>query len=221
MHPPKSILLLGSTGRTGKEVLDIALSRGYLVHALVRDREKISFKNQNLKIFQGDTSNPTDLSVAMNGVEAVVSCLNISRKNDFPWSDLRTPPSFLSVTMRIIIQVAKQNGVKRLIFTSAWGVADSRPFIPSWFAWLIDNSNISAAYLEHERQEALVKASNMDWTIVRPVGLVNSSCARPTRVFLENEGKPSLTISRRNTAVFLLDTLEGGNYIKQVPVISH
>lgn len=222
MHLPKSILLLGATGRTGKEVLDIALSRKYLVHALLRDRDKIiPFRNQNLKVLQGDTRDPADISKTMKGVGAFISCLNISRKSDFPWSDLRTPPSFLSETMKDIIDGAKQSGVNRLIFTSAWCVAESRPFIPSWFAWLIDNSNISAAYLEHEWQEALVKASNMDWTIVRPVGLIDSSCGRPTRVFLQNEAKPSLTISRRNTALFLLDTLEQRRYIRQIPVISH
>jgi uncharacterized protein YbjT (DUF2867 family) len=221
MYPAKTILLLGATGRTGHEVLGMALARGFKVHALVRNPGKLKHSGQNLKVFQGDTRDPNDLSDAMTGVSCILSCLNISRKSDFPWSALRTPPDFLSATMKNILHVAKVQGVNRLVFTSAWGVAESRPFIPTWFAWLIDNSNISAAYLEHERQEALVKASDMNWTIVRPVGLVNSICQKPTRVFLENEGKPSLTISRRNTAGFLLDTLESGKYIRQIPVISH
>lgn len=221
MYPAKTILLLGATGRTGQEVLGLALARGFRVHALVRNPDKLPYRGQNLKIFQGDARDPKDLSAAMNGAGQILSCLNISRKSDFPWSSLRTPLDFLSETMKNILYVAKVQGVKRLVFTSAWGVAESRPFIPGWFAWLIDNSNISAAYLEHERQEALVKASDMDWTIVRPVGLINSSCARSTRVFLENEAKPALTISRRNAAGFLLDTLESGKYIRQIPVISH
>jgi uncharacterized protein YbjT (DUF2867 family) len=221
MHRPKNILLLGATGRTGRHILDIALERGFTVRVLVRNAEKIGVQNPNLSIFEGDTRNPSVLSEAMDGVEAVLSCLNISRKSDFPWSRLRTPGDFLSDTMKNILFVAKAKGVRRLVVTSAWGVAESRPFIPGWFAWLIDNSNISAAYLEHERQEALVKASDMDWTIVRPVGLTNSSSPKPIRVFLENDGNPSLVISRRNTAGFLLDTLETGKYIRQVPVISH
>lgn len=221
MYPAKTILLLGATGRTGQEVLGMALTRGFNVHVLVRNPDKLRYNSQNLKVFQGDARDPKDVSAAMTGVGYIVSCLNISRKSDYPWSALRTPPDFLSETMKNILQVAKAQGIKRLIFTSAWGVAESRPFIPSWFAWLIDNSNISAAYLEHERQEALVKASDMDWTIVRPVGLINSSCARPTRVFLENKAKPALTISRRNAAGFMLDSLESGKYIRQIPVISH
>ena len=221
MNPTKTILLLGATGRTGNEVLGLALARGFEVHALVRNPDKLKFRNKNLRVFQGDTRDPKDLSMAMAGSDAIVSCLNISRKSDFPWSALRTPPDFLSETMKNVMQVAKLQGVNRLVFTSACGVGESRALIPGWFAWLIDNSNISAAYLEHERQEALVKASDLDWTIVRPVGLTNSSCPKPTRVFLDNGGKPALTISRRNTAVFLLDALESGKYVKQAPVISH
>ena len=221
MHPNKKILLLGATGRTGKEVLGLALDKGYVVHALVRSPNKVPFKSPNLRIFQGDTRNSDDVRKALDGVDAVVSCLNISRKNDFPWSPLRTPPDFLSASMMTLLQVAKERQLNRLVFTSAWGVGDSRPFIPGWFAWFIDNSNISTAYLEHERQEALVKGSEIDWTIVRPVGLTNSQRSKPVRVFLENQGKPSLTVSRFDTARFLLDTLEDGKYIKQVPVISH
>lgn len=221
MNSTKTILLLGATGRTGQEVLGMALARGIKVHALVRNPERLNSGGENLRIFQGDTRDPADLSAAMNGVSAILSCLNISRKSDFPWSALRTPPDFLSKTMKNVVAVAKAKGVSRLVFTSAWGVAESRTSIPGWFAWLIDNSNISAAYLEHERQEAFVKASDMDWTIVRPVGLTNSRCLKPIRVFLENEGKPSLIVSRMGTAGFLLDTLENGKYIRQVPVISH
>jgi uncharacterized protein YbjT (DUF2867 family) len=75
------------------------------------------------------------------------------------------------------------------------------------------------AYLEHERQEALVRNSGLDWTIVRPVGLTNSQKPKPVKVIFGNEQKPSLTISRKDTASFMVDILNCTDYFKKVPTI--
>jgi uncharacterized protein YbjT (DUF2867 family) len=215
----KKILLLGATGRTGKELLQLALDKGFQVNALVRDAKKIPLEHEGLRVFEGDTRIPKDLDFAIENCQAVLSCLNISRNSDFPWSPLRTPEDFLSMTMKSLINVCQDHKLSRLIFTSAWGVGDSRPFIPSWFAWLIDNSKLSVAYLEHERQEALVRNSGLDWTIVRPVGLTNSQKPKPVKVIFGNEQKPSLTISRKDTAGFMIDILNHSDYFQKVPTI--
>ncbi|MCH6200098.1 NAD(P)H-binding protein [Aquiflexum sp. LQ15W] len=219
MEPIKRILLLGATGRTGNEVLQRALEKGYHVNALVRVGKKIQLEDPRLQVFEGDTRIPRDLNLAMENCQAVISCLNISRKSDFPWSPLRTPEDFLSMTMKTLIKVCYEQDIKRLIFTSAWGVGDSRPYIPGWFAWLIDNSNLSVAYLEHERQEALVRNSGLDWTIVRPVGLTNGQKPKEAKVILDHGRRPSLTISRKATASFLVDILEHTDYVHKVPVV--
>ncbi|WP_373521703.1 NAD(P)-dependent oxidoreductase [Aquiflexum sp.] len=219
MHPTKKILLLGATGRTGNEVLHLALRQGYQVNILVRDRSKVNYDHINLQVFEGDTRIQADLCQAISGCDACISCLNISRKSDFPWAALRTPRDFLSVTMNNLIKTYKENDIKRLVFTSAWGVGDSRPYIPGWFVWFIDNSNLSPAYLEHERQEAMVRNSGLDWTIVRPVVLTNRQTFKTPKAILNFEQKPGLTISRKETAQFILAALEDEKYVHKAPVI--
>jgi uncharacterized protein YbjT (DUF2867 family) len=219
MQPTKKILLLGATGRTGNEVLHLALRQGYQVNILVRDKSKVNYDHNNLQIFEGDTRSLSDLSRAASGCDIGISCLNISRKSDFPWAALRTPKDFLSVTMQNLIKICKEKDIRRLVFTSAWGVGDSRPYIPGWFAWFIDNSNLSPAYLEHERQEALVRNSGLDWTIVRPVVLTNRQNYKTPKAILDFEQKPALTISRKETAEFILSTLDDKNYVHTIPVI--
>jgi hypothetical protein len=156
----------------------------------------------------------------MKDCDAVLSALNISRISDFPWSKLRTSKDFLSTSMRHIIDTANENDVKRIIITTAWGVAETRKDIPFWFRWMINNSNIRYPYYDHEQQEKLLKSSGLDWTIVRPAGLTDSTKAREVKVTLNNQPKPSLTISRRNVALFMLDALEKDLYNRQCPVIS-
>jgi len=168
------ILLLGATGRTGQLLLEQALERGHIVHALVRDKQKIPFQRYNLLLFEGTPSDKIALEKAIAGCEVVISVLNISRKNEFPWAGLRTPKDFLSATMKNIIELAGKNNIHRVVFTSAWGVSETKKDLPSWFRWLLDHSNLRYPYRDHERQEELIKRSGIEWTAVRPVFLTNS-----------------------------------------------
>jgi uncharacterized protein YbjT (DUF2867 family) len=214
------ILILGATGRTGKHLLNEALVRGYDVSVLVRDKSKISVHPEGLTVFEGTSIARNALKKAAQHCEAIVSVLNISRTSDFPWAKLRTPTDFLSQTMRNIIEVSREEQIKRIIVMTAWGVGETRSEIPGWFRWLIENSNIRYPYEDHEKQEELLMQTDLDWTIVRPVGLTNSLKKREITVTLDNQPRPNLTVSRLNAAKFMLDVLENRAFIRQCPVIS-
>ena len=214
------ILILGSTGRTGRILLSEAFRRGHQVTVLISHKGALRIKSKSIKAFEGTPLNKFTLADAMHGCDAVLSALNISRVSDFPWSKLRTSKDFLSASMKHIIDAATENGIKRIVITTAWGVAETQKDIPFWFRWLIKNSNIRYPYYDHERQEQILKSSDMDWTIVRPVGLTDSTKVRNVKVSLNNQPKPSLTISRRNVATFMLDALEKNLYVRECPVIS-
>jgi putative NADH-flavin reductase len=214
------ILILGATGRTGKLLLEQALQRGHTVHALVRDKNKLKLMHAGLTIFEGSPLDKTALENAMRGCEAIISALNISRTTDWPWSKLRTPKDFLSETMKNIIGLAPQLNSRRIIFTSAWGAAETRKDIPGWFRWFIEHSNIRYAYEDHARQEELLKQTPLEWTSVRPAGLINSKKKKEIIVSLNNKPKPRLIISRRGVAAFMLDTLEKNLYVREMPVVS-
>lgn len=214
------ICLLGATGRTGKVVLSQALERGWKVNALVRDPQKVTTQAERLHLIQGTPSNREELSKALTDCQAVVNTLNISRKSDFPWASLRTPERFLSDVASHLIDLLPQKGIERIVFTTAWGVGDSLKDIPAWFRLLIQRSNIGYAYSDHERQEALFEASNLQWTAVRPVGLTNSNRSRDLIVSIDNSPQPTLMISRKRVAQFLLDCLADAAYIGEKPVVS-
>lgn len=213
------ILVLGATGRTGKWVLQKALEKGYAVNVLVRDTSKIA-NHRSLTIFEGNPQNKSDLERAAIGCTAIISVLNISRISDFPWAKLRTPKTFLSDVMQHIVKVAKEQKIKRVVVCSAWGVAETNLDLPFWFRWTIKFSNISIAYADHERQEKVLMASDLDWTIIRPVGLVNSKITQEVSVSYENNPKPKLTISRRAVAEFMICALENELLIGKFPTIS-
>ena len=214
------ILLLGATGRTGKYLLEQALAHGHIVHALVRDKQKIPVQKYNLLLFQGSPADNAALDNAMQGCEAILSALNISRKYEFPWAGLRTPKDFLSTTMKNIIELSAKNNIRRVVFTSAWGVSETKKDLPRWFRWLINNSSLHYQYHDHERQEEHARKSNLDWTAVRPVFLTNSHQRKEIAVNLDDKPQPHLYIGRRSLAMFMLQVLEKNLYLCQAPVVS-
>jgi putative NADH-flavin reductase len=107
------ILLLGATGRTGKYVVDEALQQGYELNCLVRDSQKIKHASDRLMLLEGLPENIADVEQSAQNCEAIISVLNVSRNSDFPWSNLRTPPTFLSDVMRNVIKVAEKHNIKK------------------------------------------------------------------------------------------------------------
>lgn len=212
------VLLLGATGRTGKHVLAHLLKAGHVVNVIVRDKAKLD-NNGQLHVFESDTINKPILEQAIKGCEAIISALNVSRTSDFPWARLRTPETFLSDAMANIIAVAEEAGIKRVLVCSAWGVHETRKDLPVWFRWLIDYSNIGAAYRDHERQELLLQQSKLDFTLIRPVGLTNSAKEKQVQVSQNNSPKPKMLVSRNNTAGFFVQLLNNTSYSRQAIVI--
>jgi putative NADH-flavin reductase len=214
------ILILGATGRTGRQLLSQALKAGYEVNVLVRNRAAVVIKSDKLIVFETQTFDELALEQAIMGCDAILSALNIARTSDFPWASLRTPSTFLSDTLINVYTVAEKLGVKRIVLTTAWGVSETKADIPGWFRWLIDNSNIGVAYRDHERQETFLKTTRLDWTAVRPVGLTNSTTDKPVLVTTNNQPKPTLMISRYNVAKFMLNILAKAMYQQQAITIS-
>ena len=213
-----TVFVLGATGRTGKLIVRELLAEGYTVHAIAR-RPAALVPHPNLKVFEGSPQDVMLLKKSMEGCSAILSSLNISRTSDFPWAPLRSPATLLSEVLSKVITLSGQLGIKRIIIVTAWGTDETKADIPSWFRWVIDHSNVGYPYRDHERQEQMIRNTDLDWTVVRPVGLTNSTRPATAKVSIDNVPCPGLTISRLTTARFLLKVLREDLFIRQLPVI--
>lgn len=214
------ILILGATGRTGSHIVQTAIENGMAVTCLARNSQRVP-DHPLVRIVEGDPGQSDQLEEAIRGCTHVISALNISRKSDFPWSPLRTPSTYLSDVMKVLVPLAEKHSVKHISICSAWGVGDTRKDLPFWFRWTIDWSNIKPAYLDHERQELVLKESSLGWTIIRPVGLTNQQASQSIRESHRNSPKPGLLISRKAVAGFLLSSLFREHLIRKTVTISN
>ena len=65
----------------------------------------------------------------------------------------------------------------------------------------------------------MLKQTPLEWTAVRPVGLTNSKTKKEVQVSFGNNPKPKLLISRYNLAGFVVEILNKGKYVRELPVV--
>ena len=214
------ILLLGATKGLGKEILKEALSLGFEINCLVRNTKKFPVEQNNIRVFEGDATSSIDLENAVQDSKIIISTLNVMRKNLFPWSNITNDKNTISKSSKNIIKISKRKKIKHLISVSAWGVNESLDHIPIWFKLLIKNSNLKYPYIDHGKSEKLLVNSNLNWTILRPSALVNFLNNHQVKESISLKNKPSLIISRKSLAKFIINIVDKKNYYNKIVTVS-
>lgn len=213
------ILILGITGRTGSLAAEEAIKRGHKVVGIARDQSRVTVKDADIVV-----GTPYDLETvrkAIDGCDAVISALNIFPQSQGLFGKIKSPLDFMSVSMKNTVDLMEEKGIKRLVVMTALGVGLSEKELPRFFSFIIKITHIKYAYADHDIQEKLIEKSNLDWTIVRPVGLTDKNDNLSILSNLNGVGKITSAISRNAVAHFILDCIEKGQFIKQKPGISN
>jgi uncharacterized protein YbjT (DUF2867 family) len=80
-------------------------------------------------------------------------------------------------------------------------------------------SNFKIVFADHNRQEALVMESNLDWTIARPVALNDDTTIKKLAVSYTQTPSP-FRISRKQLARFLVDCIDDSDFVRKTPMLS-
>ena len=213
------ILLYGATGRTGGLILDYALQQGYAVTALVRSPEKLTVQSDRLTVVPGLPTNLADVRRAMAGCDFVISTLSALPESEaFSFKRVAAPHT-LATTMRHTITAMDELGIKRIVTLSSIGVADSWPYAPWYMRWMIKLTNFKTTFADHAGQEALLRQSDLAWTIARPVALNDNAQLGELVVSYQTTPAP-FKMSRRQLAKFMVDCLREERYVGQAPLLS-
>ena len=142
------LLIFGSTGGTGREVVKQALDQGHSVTAYARDPAKIEdIQHSNLKVVRGNVLDPVAVKEAVAGHEAVFVTIGAGP----------TRTTLREDGTRNIVDAMQGAGVKRLICQSSLGVGDSRANLPFFTKHIIVGIFLRHAFADHERQEVVVR----------------------------------------------------------------
>ena len=201
------IALFGATVGTGRQVLEQAVAAGHNVTALLRDPAKIEARS-GVTLIQGDVLDQEATSRCVQESDAVICVLG---------SGVGVEPVEAQGTQRIL-EAMQTHGVRRLIAVTSLGVGDSREQVGAEFQRAMDTvlQPIIAAKTEQER---LIRASGLDWTIVRPGGLGDG----PRTGDYRSGTDPTLIaglVSRADVAEFVLLQLSDASYLHQCPAVT-
>ncbi len=205
------ILILGATGGTGRLSVREALEKGHSVVALVRSKARAS-ELPGVDIIEGDVCDEGTLMRALNGCDAVISSLGTGLS-------LFGEVSVLAIATRALVTAMTRTGVRRLVCISALGVGDSRGHGGFVFDRLFQPLLLSHAYKDKDRQETAIRASSLDWVILRPARLTNDPACGSVKAVTDLSGVKGGKIARADVARFVVEQLTTDTWLRRTPVI--
>ncbi|MEU4222650.1 NAD(P)H-binding protein [Nonomuraea sp. NPDC026600] len=162
------IAVFGANGPTGRLLTDQALAAGHQVAAVTRQPGSFPLRHHRLEVVGADVLDPVAVDAAVAERDAVLSTLGVPAGKE--------PISTYSRGVANIIAAMRRHQVRRLAVVSSSGV-DPHPYSDGGFLFnrvllpYVTRVLGKTLYDDMRRMEELVRASDLDWTIVRPSGL--------------------------------------------------
>jgi uncharacterized protein YbjT (DUF2867 family) len=210
------ILILGATGSVGRHLLPQSLALGHEVTVLVRDPSKLPTKlptQPHLKIIPGDALDPGALDRAVQDQDAVIYALGRSRHSQ--------PTTLFSDSTRLLLEAMRKHRVPRLVAITGIGAGDSKGHGSLFYNYFVFPFFTKKTYEDKDRQEALIRASDCDWIIVRPASFTDGPRRGNLRALTEMKGVTVGSISRADTAAFVLEQLTNDRFLRQAPLVGY
>lgn len=209
MHP---CLVIGASRGIGLEVVRQASAQDRPLRAMARSGGP---DLPNIDWVQGDATQPADLHRALQSVQSVIMTLGLPNSPMLPFR----PVTLFSKATEALLPAMAEAQVRRLVVVTGIGAGDSRSALSSPEK-LLQKSLLGPAYRDKDVQEQMIRASDTDWTLVRPTILTNRARSGRYHVLIEPKTWRNGLISRADVADFLLKAVDDTALIGQAPVIT-
>jgi putative NADH-flavin reductase len=205
------LAVFGATGRTGRPLVRQALERGHDVVAFARDPDDLAdFEDSALTVVQGDAYTGEGVGDAVAGADAVVSVLGQSSSG---------PDDLLTVAGDHVLAAMADAGVSRYVTLVGAGVREDGETVTvsgkamGTLLRLLAKEVLADAetHVDH------VRATDMDWTVVRAPRLVDGDGTGEYRAGDVALGFES--VARTDVARFVLDLLADEAYVRELPKV--
>jgi uncharacterized protein YbjT (DUF2867 family) len=196
----KTILVAGASGRVGHRVVRQLQAQGLSFRAQTRDaksaQERWGTTLPGVAWVSGDVRDAARMHEVLAGSDLVI-CVIGSREVSGPNS-----AEFVDYGgVKNLVDAARAAGVERFVLLTAIGVTDpAHPF----------NKTTRGALEWRFKGEKYLRASGLDYTIVRPGGLVDTPAGQQgVRLAQGDDWRPVLraTLSREDLAQVLIESL--------------
>lgn len=208
------LLIIGASRGIGRETASAAAAAGHHVRAFARTAADMPLP-EGAEAWPGDATDAASLAPALEGMDAVVLALGIRESLSMLWEEV----TLFSHATAALVPLMEAHGPDRLICVTGIGSGDSARALscPERVGHRIV---FSKPYKDKTRQEDIIRASRLRWTLVRPTILTGNRGTGRYRVLIEPESWRMGMIARADVAHYILHALNDDTTVGQAPVLA-
>jgi putative NADH-flavin reductase len=207
------VLVIASCGRIRRQLIEQAQVEGHEVTALEGKLPRFRWRRPRYRVVAGDVLNERSLAPAVAGQDAVLCWLRQKPS--------RQPTTYLWEGTANLIRVMEKNAVRRLICISACGAGDSRGHCGFFYDKIVQPLFLKHVFEDRDRQEELIRGTQLDWVIVRPARLSYGQSRGEYMVLTDLRNFKARRIAVVDAVEFALKQLSNNFYVFQAPVLTY
>jgi putative NADH-flavin reductase len=209
------VLVIGASRGIGLETVRRALAEGHRVRAFARGAASIAIDHPQLEMIAADALNRAAVSTALKGADAVIETLGAP-------TDMATMlrgTRLFSAATRILVDAMREQGVSRLVAVTGIGAGDSRGHGGLLYDAIVFPLVLKRIYNDKDVQEQMIRASGLDWTIVRPGLLRSAPATGRARALTDPRDWRAGSVTRADVADFLVREAFERRFVGQTPLL--
>lgn len=209
------VLIVGASRGVGLETVRCALAAGHRVRAFARGAASIGIDEARLEKFAGDALDTSAVAQAAHGVDAVIQTLGAPK-------DLGTMlwgTTLFSSATRVLADAMRAQGIGRLVAVTGLGAGDSRGHGGLLYDAIAFPLVLKRVYDDKDVQEQMIRASGLEWTIVRPGILTGGARTGRARALTDPRDWRVGSVTRADVADFLVREAFERRFVGKTPLL--
>lgn len=209
------LLVIGASRGIGLETVRAGLKAGHRVRAFARSAASIDITDERLQKVTGDALNGQETRRALDGIDAAIQTIGVNSVQDLIFGS-----TLFSRATRVLVDAMEDAGVKRLIAVTGAGAGDSRGRINPLYDHLLFPILLQRVYADKDIAEDIIRASGLDWTIIRPGLLTNGAYTGRYKLLPDPKDWRAGFISRADVADCLIAQVSDTSMIGKTPLLN-
>jgi putative NADH-flavin reductase len=210
-----TVLVVGASRGIGLESVKRALAAGHTVRALARGAAGIDVEHALLEKIAGDALDAATVAKALAGANAVLQTLGATTgPRALIWGT-----DLFSKATRVLIDAMRAGGVKRLVTVTGLGAGDSRGHGGLFYDAIAFPLVLKRIYDDKDVQEQMIRASGLEWTIVRPGLLTGGPATGKARALTDPKDWRAGAVSRADVADFIVREAFECRFVGKTPLL--
>lgn len=204
------VSVFGANGATGRLLVRQALDADLEVTAVTRRPAEFPFTHPRLAVARADVADGQAVTRAVEGSRAVLSSLGV------PFT--RRPVTVYSAGVSVIAAAMSRLGIKRIAVVSSTAVephhhAEGGFVLNRVMQPLVSRTIGKSTYADMRVMEDILRASDLDWTVIRSAGLFEAGQVSSYQV---SDGPlDGVFTSREDLAACLLEQATDSRFLRK------